>query len=114
MPNFLWPGRRDVPMIGDTSLAALLAGTELPPGAVSELRPLAEALAELRARPASDELEGEAETLAAFRNHLGPPHTAHRPPAGKPSGSNPGGIGGQHYPETYQYDVACFQQSQHQ
>jgi len=95
MPNFLWPGRRDVPMIGDTSLAALLAGTELPPGAVSELRPLAEA-------------------LAAFRNHLGPPHTAHRPPAGKPSGSNPGGIGGQHYSETSQYDVACFQQSQHQ
>jgi len=70
-------------MIGDTSLAALLAGTELPPGAVSELRPLAEALAELRARPASDELEGEAETLAAFRSQFGAPHTAHRPPARK-------------------------------
>jgi hypothetical protein len=70
-------------MIGDASLAALLAGTELPPGAVSELRPLAEALAELRARPASDELEGEAETLAALRSQFGAPHTAHRPPARK-------------------------------
>ena len=70
-------------MIGDTSLAALLAGTELPHGAVSELRPLAETLAELRARPASDELVGEAETLAAFRNHFGRPHAVHRPPAGK-------------------------------
>lgn len=83
MPNFLWPGHRDVPMIGDTSLAALLAGTELPPGAVSELRPLAEALAELRARPASDELEGEAETLAAFRDQFGAPRMARRPPVGK-------------------------------
>jgi hypothetical protein len=28
--------------------------------------------------------------------------------------NNPGGIGGQNYSETSQYDVACFQQSQHQ
>jgi hypothetical protein len=83
MPNFLGPGHRDVPMIGDTSLAALLAGTELPPGAAPELRPLAEALAELRARPASDELEGESETLAAFRSQFGAPQTGHRPPARK-------------------------------
>ena len=27
--------------------------------------------------------------------------------------SNPGGIGGQNYSPTSQYDVACFQQSQH-
>jgi len=70
-------------MIGDTSLAALLAGTELPPGSGPELRPLAEALAELRAQPASDELEGEAQTLAAFRSQFGAPRTAHRPPARK-------------------------------
>jgi hypothetical protein len=83
MPNILWPRHRDVP-IGDTSLAALLAGTELPPGPAPELRPLAEALAELRAQPASDELEGEAKTLAAFRNQFGAPRIAHQPPARTP------------------------------
>jgi hypothetical protein len=83
MPNILGPGHRDVP-IGDTTLAALLAGTELPPGPAPELRPLAEALAELRAQPASDELEGEAKTLAAFRNQFGAPRIAHRPPARTP------------------------------
>jgi hypothetical protein len=73
-----------VPTIEDTSLAALLAGAELPTGSAPELRSLAEALAGLRARPASDELQGEAETLAAFRSQSGaPPHTAHRPPARK-------------------------------
>jgi len=85
MPNFLWPGHRDVPMIRDTSLAALLAGTELPPGSPPELRPLADALAELRAQPAVDELEGEAETLAAFRNQFGAPGPAHHPPARTPA-----------------------------
>jgi len=84
MPNFLGPGHRDVPTIGDTSLAALLAGTQLPPGSAPELRPLAEALAELRARPASDELVGEAETLAAFRDQFGAPRMAHRPLARPP------------------------------
>jgi hypothetical protein len=35
-------------------------------------------------------------------------------PFNEPSGSNPGGIGGQHYNSTNsQYDVACFQASQH-
>lgn len=71
-------------MIEDTSLAALLAGTQLPPGAGPELRPLADALAELRARPASDELTGEAETLAAFRDQFGAPRMAHPPPARPP------------------------------
>jgi len=83
MPSFFGPGRRDVPTIEDTSLAALLAATELPAGAAPELRPLAEALAELRGQPASDELEGEAETLAAFRSHFGSPRIAHRQPARK-------------------------------
>jgi hypothetical protein len=72
-------------MIGDTSLTALLAGTELPPGSPPELRPLAEALAELRAQPAVDELKGEAKTLAAFRNQFGVPRRAHHPPARTPA-----------------------------
>jgi len=61
-------------MIEDTSLAALLADTKSPAGSAPELRPLAQALAELRAQPASHELEGEAETLAAFRSQFGAPH----------------------------------------
>jgi hypothetical protein len=84
MPSFPVPGHRDVPTIEDTSLTALLAGTELPAGSTPALRPLAEALAELRAQPASDELDGEAETLAAFRSHFGAPRMAHRPPAPTP------------------------------
>jgi hypothetical protein len=72
-------------MIGDTSLAALLAGAGLPPGSPSELRPLAEALAELRAQPDVDELAGEAETLAAFRNQFGAPGLAHQRPARTPA-----------------------------
>ena len=71
-------------MIGDTSLTALLAGDELPAGSGPELRPLAEALAGLRARPVNDELAGEAETLAAFRNQFGAPRVPHRPPARAP------------------------------
>jgi len=71
MPNFTWPNWREVPLISDASLEALLAGAELPPGAAPELRPLAEALAELTARPDGDELAGEADTLTAFREHFG-------------------------------------------
>ena len=67
-------------MIGDASLAALLAGRELPPGSAPVLRPLAEALAELRGQPTTDELEGETETLAAFRSQFGAPRIAHRQP----------------------------------
>ena len=71
-------------MTGDTSLSALLSGTPLPPGAGPELRPLVEALAGLRARPASDELAGEAGALAAFRDQFGAPRVAHRPSARTP------------------------------
>ncbi len=78
MPNFSWPGRPDAPLISDASLAALLAGAQLPPGHPPELRPLAEALAELAGRPAEDELDGEAETLMAFRNHFGATEPARR------------------------------------
>jgi hypothetical protein len=77
MPNFTWPDRRDVPLISDASLAAMLTGAELPPGAAPELRPLAHALAELGGRPAEDELAGEADTLTAFREHFGAWGSAH-------------------------------------
>ena len=70
-------------MIEDTSLAALLDGTELPAGAPPELHPLAQALAGLRGQPARAELAGEAETLAAFRGQFAAPGGAHRPPAGQ-------------------------------
>ena len=71
MPNFTWPRRRDVPLISDAALAALLTGAELPTGAAPELRPLAETLAALAGRPAEDELAGEAGTLTAFRDNFG-------------------------------------------
>jgi hypothetical protein len=39
-----------------------------------------------------------------------PGHAASSPgsPFNEPSGTNPGGIGGQHYNEMSQYDVACY------
>jgi len=45
-----------------------------------------------------------------------PGNSANSPgsPFNEPSGTNPGGTGGQNYSEKSQYDVACFQQSQHQ
>jgi hypothetical protein len=45
-----------------------------------------------------------------------PGNSANSPgsPFNEPSGTNPGGIGGQNYSPRSQYDVACFQQSQHQ
>jgi hypothetical protein len=85
MQNFSGPGRRDVPLISDASLAALLAGAPLPPGSAPELRPVAEALAELTGRPAEGELDGEAETLAAFRHQFsGPGPARHAARQGRP------------------------------
>ena len=45
-----------------------------------------------------------------------PGNSANSPgsPFNEPGGTNPGGTGGQNYSEKSQYDVACFQQSQHQ
>jgi hypothetical protein len=34
-------------------------------------------------------------------------------PFNEPSGNNPGGTGGQHYSQSSQYDVACYQVSNH-
>jgi hypothetical protein len=84
MPDFPWPGRLDAPPIGDASLAALLAGAELPACSPPELQPLSEAMAALTAGAASDELAGEAAALAAFREGLGvrgPGRRSHRRPA---------------------------------
>jgi hypothetical protein len=78
MPNLPWPGRRDVSAISDAALSALLAGAELPTGSPPELRPVAEALAALTAAPAGDELTGEAEALAVFRERFGIPNRTHR------------------------------------
>jgi hypothetical protein len=66
-------------VISDASLAALLEGAEPAAGAEPQLGPLAKALADLTDRPADDELGGEAETLAAFRNQVSAPGPAHRP-----------------------------------
>jgi hypothetical protein len=79
MPNFPWPSRRDAPEIGNASLAALLAGAELPAGSPPELQPVADVLAALTAGPAGDELAGEYAALAAFRNRVGVPVPAHQP-----------------------------------
>ncbi|HEY5989562.1 MAG TPA: hypothetical protein VIV12_24760, partial [Streptosporangiaceae bacterium] len=71
MPNFPWRARRGGSAIEDTSLAALLTGTELPADAAAGLQPVADVLAALRAGPASDELAGEAAALAEFRRRIG-------------------------------------------
>jgi hypothetical protein len=44
-----------------------------------------------------------------------PGHAASSPgaPFNEPSGSNPGGTGGQNYSPKSQYDVACYQVSSH-
>jgi hypothetical protein len=84
MPNFGEPNRRDAPVISDASLAALLEDAKLAAGAAPQLRRLAEALADLTDRPGNDELDGEAETLAAFRNLAGTPGPAHRPRRPRP------------------------------
>ena len=62
----------------DASLAALLAGAEPAEGLAPGLQPLADALAALAARPASDELAGEAAALAEFYSRAGVPVPASR------------------------------------
>jgi hypothetical protein len=84
MPNFTWPSCRDAPVISDAALAALLAREQLPPGSAPELQPLARMLADLAGRPASDELEGEAGTLAAFRNQFSAAASVRRPHRHRP------------------------------
>jgi hypothetical protein len=71
MPSFPWSARRDGSTIEDSSLAALLAGTELPADGATGLQPVADVLAALQAGPARDELTGEAAALAEFRQQIG-------------------------------------------
>jgi hypothetical protein len=73
MPNLWWLSRQDAPDMGDASLAALLAGSEPAEGLAPGLQPLADALAALTARAASDELAGEAAALAEFHSRVGVP-----------------------------------------
>jgi hypothetical protein len=78
MPNLWWLSSQDAPDMGDVSLAALLAGTEPDQGLAPGLQPVADALAALTARPASDELAGEAAALAEFASRVGVPVPVHR------------------------------------
>jgi hypothetical protein len=85
MPNIPWAARRDTPVITGTSLAALLAGTELPAASPPDLLPVVDVLAALRAGPASDELAGEAAVLAEFRSRVQVPVPARRGRRQKPA-----------------------------
>jgi hypothetical protein len=80
MPNLPWPDCQDAPEIGDKSLAALLAGVNLPAGPPPELPLLSDALAKLTASPTSGELVGRTEALAAFRSQFRVPGPVHRAP----------------------------------
>jgi len=80
MPHLPWPDCQDAPEIGDASLAALLAGVNMPAGPPPELPLLSEALATLTASPTSGELVGRAEALAAFRSQFAVPGAVHRAP----------------------------------
>jgi len=80
MPNLWWLSSQDAPEIEDASLAALLAGAEPAEGLAPGLQPLADGLAALTARPASDELAGEAAALAEFYHRVGVPVPVSRSP----------------------------------
>jgi hypothetical protein len=79
MPSLPWTARPDVSPAEETSLEALLAGTGLPAGADPELRPVADVLAALSARPEGDELAGLAAARAEFRRHVVRPAQGRRP-----------------------------------
>jgi hypothetical protein len=84
MPSLPWTTRQDVSSVEDTSLAALLAGSGLPADADPELRPVADVLAELTARPAGDELTGLAAAQAEFRHHVFSPAQVRQSPHRRP------------------------------
>jgi hypothetical protein len=70
MPNFRLPGRRDA-SAEDAALAALLSGSGDTEDLSASLRPAADVLAALRARPSGDELAGESAAMAEFRDRVG-------------------------------------------
>lgn len=76
MPNSPWLTRHGGSLDEDTAVAALLAGTALPPDAVAGVQPVVDVLAALRAEPDGGEWAGEAAALAEFRHQIGPvPHS---------------------------------------
>jgi hypothetical protein len=86
MPGLPWTARPDVSPVEDTSVEALLAGSGLPAGADPELRPVADLLAALSARPAGDELTGLAAARAEFRRHAVLPVQVRESPRRRPGG----------------------------
>jgi hypothetical protein len=86
MPSQPWTTQPDVSPVEDTSLDALLAGRGLPPGADPELRPVADVLAALSARPTGDELTGLAAARAEFRRHAARPAHVRQSPRRRPGG----------------------------
>ncbi len=70
MPNFPWPGRRDA-SAEDAALAAMLSNSGEPEALSASLRPAADVLAALRARPSGDELAGLPAAMAEFRARIG-------------------------------------------
>jgi hypothetical protein len=86
MPSLPWAARQDVSPAEDTSLAALLAGNGLPADAGAELRPVADVLASLTARPGSDELTGLAAAQAEFRRRVAGPAQVRRSRHWRPGG----------------------------
>jgi len=86
MPSLPWTSRADVSPAGDTFLESLLAGSGLPAGAGPELRPVADVLEALSARPAGDELTGLAAAQAEFRRHVVLSVQGRQPPRRRPSG----------------------------
>jgi hypothetical protein len=86
MPSQPWTTQPDVTPVEDTSLDALLAGRGLPPGADAELRPVADVLAALSARPSGGELTGLAAARAEFRRHVARPVQLRQSPGQRPGG----------------------------
>jgi hypothetical protein len=73
MPSLPWTARQDASPAEDTPLESLLAGNGLPAGAGTELRPVADLLAALTARPGGDELAGLADARAEFSRRVAVP-----------------------------------------
>ena len=84
MPSLPWTSRPDVSPAGDTFLESLLAGSGLPASAGPELRPVADVLEALSARPAGDELTGLAAAQAEFRRHVVLSVQGRQPPRRRP------------------------------
>ena len=65
--------------------------------------------------PSGTGLPGQSCQDIVAANGTEPGHASSSPgsPFNEPTATSSGGIGGQNYTETSQYDVACFQVSQH-